>query len=271
MLNLSDLQYLVAFGDLGTLTKVSEYYHISTPTITRAMQNIEDELNVSLFIRSKNKIELNDTGRKAVEHARSLLQSAQSMISDIRTFDQQLRTITVKSCAPMPLWDIIPKLSSSYPNMTISSVICQTNEVLSSIRDGSCDIGIIPYRIEEPGIKVTYFESESLYVCIKKEHDLSKRKTVSFSDINGFNFLLRTQLGFWDTLCREKMPASRFLVQPDDFEFEELVINSSLPSFATDKTSLSGARKNFVLVPISDPEASVDFYIAERQTKQILH
>ena len=47
-------------------------------------------------------------------------------------------------------------------------------------------------------------------------------------------FLLRSELGFWDTLCREKMSVSKFLVQNDESEFIELVNASSLPCFTTD-------------------------------------
>ena len=49
------------------------------------------------------------------------------------------------------------------------------------------------------------------------------RYLVAFADINGFNFLLRSELGFWDALCREKMPSSKFLVLTDDAVFDELV------------------------------------------------
>lgn len=70
--------------------------------------------------------------------------------------------------------------------MMVSSVICQNEEVLAALKDSSCDIGILPFPLKN-----------------------------SFKEINGFNFLLRTELGFWDTLCREKMPASKFLVQTD--------------------------------------------------------
>ena len=86
-------------------------------------------------------------------------------------------------------------------------------------------IAILPFEIES----AKPFMKENLFICVPPDHELAKHKTVSFSDINGFNFLLRTELGFWDTLCREKMPASKFLIQPDVDVFEELVKASSLP------------------------------------------
>ena len=77
MLDLDELKQLVAFADMGTLSKVAEEFHISTPSITRSMQNVEADLGVSLFNRSKNRIELNETGYMAVECARKLIGQAE--------------------------------------------------------------------------------------------------------------------------------------------------------------------------------------------------
>ena len=60
MLDLYELQQLVAFGELGTLSKVAEEFHVSTPSVTRSMQHMEAAFGVPLFIRGKNKIALNE-------------------------------------------------------------------------------------------------------------------------------------------------------------------------------------------------------------------
>lgn len=141
--------------------------------------------------------------------------------------------------------------------MMIASAVCQNDEVLAAWRDGSCDIAILPFPIEgaEP------FMQENLFVCVPPEHELAKRETLRFAEINGFNFLLRTELGFWDTLCREKMPASKFLVQPDAAVFEELVKASSLPCFTTDYGHFLDYPDR-VNIPLADEEAHVTFYAA---------
>lgn len=150
MLDLYELEQFVAFAELGTLSRVAEKFHISTPAITR-------------------------------------------------------------SCAPAPLWKLLPKLNAEYPGMMVSSVICQNEEVLAALKDGSCDIGILLFPLKNS----CEFMQENLFVCVPPEHELAHHKALTFKEINGFNFLLRTELGFWDTLCREKMPASKFLVQTD--------------------------------------------------------
>ena len=259
MIDLNELSQLAAFADLGTLSRVAEEFHISTPSITRSMQHLEEAFGVPLFLRGKNKIELNETGKMAVAAARTLLQEAETTVRQVQEFDARQRTIVIRSCAPAPLWTLQRELNTAQPGMMLSSAICQNDEVLSAWQDGSCDMVILPFPVE--GAKP--FLKENLFVCVPPDHELAKHKMLTFADINGFNFLLRTELGFWDTLCREKMPASKFLVQPDADVFEELVKASSLPCFATDYGNFLN-YPNRVNIPLTDDDAHVTFYLAKR-------
>ena len=261
MMDLYELSQLVAFADLGTLSRVAEEFHVSTPSVTRSMQHLEEDFAVTLFTRGKNKIELNETGKVAVEYARRLLNEAEQTVQQVRDFDQRQRTLVVKSCAPAPLWELLPQLNAQHPNMMISSAICQNEEVLSAWNDGSCDIAILPFSIE--GAKP--FMKEALYVCVPSDHALASHQTLSFQDINGFNFLLRTELGFWDTLCREKMPASKFLVQTDVSVFDELVKASSLPCFTTDYGHLQDGYPERINIPLTDEDAHITFYVIKKK------
>lgn len=260
MLDLNELSQLAAFARLGRLSRVAEEFHISTPSITRSMQHLEEAFGVKLFIRSKNKIELNDTGLRAAEAAARLLKDTDEAVRQIREYDARKHTIVIKSCAPAPLWEMLRKLSVDRPEMTISSAICQNDEVLSAWNDGLCDIAILPFQTDG----AREFMHENLFVCVPPDHALAQHDTLSFDDINGFNFLLRTELGFWDTLCREKMPASKFLVQPDAAVFNELVRASSLPCFTTDYIHID-EYPDRTRIPLSDPEAQVTFYLLSSQ------
>lgn len=293
MLDLNDLEQFVAFSEQKTLARVAENFHISTPSVTRAMQHLEESFGVPLFFRGKNKIELNETGAFAVEYAKKLLQDANQAVTQVRAFDTRRKTIIVKSCAPAPLWKLLHKLNTEYPDIMVSSAICQNEEVLTALVDGSCDIGILPFPFENRTAKdrnplkqetktvpmkfhmnCIEFMHEHLFVCIPSDHELAHHATLTFSQINGFNFLLRTELGFWDTLCREKMPASKFLVQTDVDAFEELVKASSLPCFSTDyRRQLYADFEQMPLthyngrvnIPLTDPEANVTFYLIQKK------
>lgn len=261
MLDLEELQQLVSFAEHKTLSRVAENLHISTPSVTRSMQHLEEEFGVTLFKRGKNKIELNENGEIAVEAAKELLQDAENVIRKVRDYDARQRTVVIYSCAPAPLWEMQREINMTMPEMMISSAICQNDEVLEAWESGSCDIAILPFESKTSRL----YMKENLYVCIPSDHELAKHKSLSFADINGYNFLLRTNLGFWDTLCREKMPSSKFLIQSDESTFNELVKASSLPCFTTDYGNFRDIPGR-INIPLTDVEAQVSFYVLARNS-----
>ena len=97
MLDFDDLEQLTAFARCGTLSAAAEELHISQPTITRTMQRLEDDFGAPLFVRSKNSIELNETGKMAVEYARKLIFEAENAVRSVQEFDKNLRSVNVES------------------------------------------------------------------------------------------------------------------------------------------------------------------------------
>lgn len=261
MLNLVELEQLVAFADCGRLSKAAENLNISQPTLSRTMQRLEDAFGVSLFLRSKNHIALNETGWKAVEYARQLLNAQEQAVEGVRAYDKSLRTITISSCAPAPLWYLLPVLSASFPEMTISSSIKNIVSVLKDLESDSCTLSVLTEAHPSKQYCSIPFLKEHLYVCVPSNHILADRSELTFAELNGYNFLLASKLGFWDDMCREKMPASRFLVQTDPFALTELIRESSMPCF---QTNLSKDRrhmlKNRIEIPITDQEANITYY-----------
>lgn len=265
MLNLMELEQLVAFADCGRLSAAAEKLNISQPTLTRTMQHLEDAFGVPLFERSKNRIALNETGMLAVRHARQLLEGADQAVKDVRTFDRSLRTITVSSCAPAPLWRLLPALSTLFPEMAVSSSIKSSEAVLADLRAGGCQLAVLSEPIAWEGFSCVPFMKERLNVCVPKNHALAGLATVTFSELNGYNFLLASELGFWDDMCRREMPASRFLVQPDAFALQELIRESAMPCFTTD---LTGNREELAgrnQIPITDSAANITYQLAFHQ------
>ena len=121
MLNLSELEQFVTFAEQGTLSGAAQTLHISQPTLTRTMKHVEAAFGVPLFRRSKNKIELNETGLQAVQQAKNLLSAAAGAVQQVHSYHARLHTIAVESCAPAPLWSLLPVLSASFPERTVSS------------------------------------------------------------------------------------------------------------------------------------------------------
>lgn len=105
MFELYQLEQLLTVADCGTLSGAAEKLHLSQSALSRSMQRLENEIQVPLFIRHKNKIELNENGTLAVSYAKRIMDQASEMIHGIQDYDRKRRTIFVGSCAPAPLYN----------------------------------------------------------------------------------------------------------------------------------------------------------------------
>lgn len=260
MFELYQLEQLLAVSEYGTLSNAAEQLHLSQPALSRSMQRLEAELQVTLFARQKNKIELNESGRMAVDYARKIIEQSHDMVSRIQAFDRSQRTILVGSCAPAPLWDIPPLLSARYPDMTISSEIRENEVLLQGLREDVYQLIILPYPVEEAGIACVKYGEEHLYFSLPPAHPLSGSKALYMKELNGETMLLRNHLGFWRDITDQKMPDTRFLEQ-EDVAFNELVKSSALPSFTSDVAlRREGAPPNRINIPILDEEVNITFF-----------
>lgn len=272
MPELSQLRQLVAFADCGTLSKAAEGLLISQPALSRAMQRLEEELGVTLFEHGKNKLSLNENGLLAVEQARLVLAQTEEMVSRVRAFDRAARTISVGSCAPAPLWRLLPALSDLFPEKAVSSEIKEEGELLQGLRTGDYQLIVLPFAPEDPELADSFYFKEQLHLAVPPSHPLAKRKDgVCFSDFDGETMLLFSEIGFWHKIPRAKLPHSRFLLQSDRFAFDELVTASTLPCFSTDisrKYHMDDDTR--VHLPILDPEATARFHLVCRKKDRML-
>lgn len=263
MPDIYQLEHLISIAEHGTLSKAAEELHLSQSALSRSMQKLESELQVTLFERKKNKVELNQNGELAVECAKKVIVQLQDMTEKIRIFDRNSRTISVGSCAPAPLLDIVPALSNLYPEMTISSEMKEQDKLLSGLKDGTYHFIITSFSIDEADISCTAYGDEQLFFSLPPGHALSGEKGLHFADLDGENVLLYTKIGFWHDIPVSKMPSTHFLLQDDDYVFRELVNASALPSFTSDiMMKRYGKPSNRIIMPILDDEAHVYYFLS---------
>lgn len=261
MFELNQLEQLLAIAETGTVSKAAELLHLSQPALSRSIQRLEEELNVPLFDRQKNKITLNASGKLAVECARKLIDDSNAMSARLQAFERSRHTISFGSCAPVPLWELTPVLSRLYPDMTIQSEIKSQDQLLSGLQNDTYQIIITTYPSDQANIISFKYLEENLYVELPPAHPLSTHKSLTLSELNGQSMLILSKIGFWYDICREKMPDSLFLVQEEILILNELRKSSALPSFSTNltipKDNKQGKR---ILIPLTDPEVNVTFY-----------
>lgn len=269
MLSYEEMQYVAAFARCGTLTQVAEEFNISQPTITRAMKKAEEVFGIPLFDRTRNSIALNDNGKVAADEIERLLHQTDEMLKRVRAYDRQNRTIMIGTAAAVELPNLIRKVSDAFPEKSITTELRLPEQLVTGLFDNTYQLIILPYEPEDERLFYKKTGEEHLMFYLPEDHPLAREKSLHLADLNGENLLLFSDIGFWSNLVREKMPASRFLVQSDRYSFTELMLNSVLPCFVTD-LSIQGQDPKVthrIAVPIEDPEVNVTYYLACRKSE----
>ena len=263
MLDINLLYELTVFEKCGTLSKAAEELFISQPALSRSMNRLEKELGVIIFTRSKNKITLNDNGKLAAGYAREIIRYEENAINAVRAFDRKNNTISIGSCAPVPLSELTEAVSNLFKGFTISSKIDDNELLLEGLKSNIYDICIFNQEIKEEGLISFKTCSEKLYLSVDKNHPSAQKEGIYLSELNNQDILLYSEIGFWYELLKEKAPDASFLIQHDNNTFNTLLNTTSFPSFVTNKSISVYRRKQYdykVMIPILDKEATVDYY-----------
>ena len=271
MLELQHLEYLVAIQEKGTLSAAAEALHVSQPALTRAMQRLEANLGQRLFTRSKNRVELNEAGKLAVECARLVLEAAGDMERRLEAYKQSRMTIAVGACGPGPLWVLTSALAALRPGMRLTSQIAAGEVLLRGLEKGEYQFVVLNAPLERPGILCRPYVTERLMLSVPPTHPLAGRKEVEICELDGLTMLLYGDLGVWQRLHDERMQGAHFIVQESREAFEQLVRASALPCFTTNLSSrFTPAARERVHIPIRDEEAAITFYLCARKGQREL-
>lgn len=265
MLDKYQLEQLIAFADAGTLSAAAVRLHISQPALSKSMKKIEEDLGVSLFIREKNRLTLNQTGHFAVEMARKVMDAGNEMVWQVQEYDQRLRTISIGSCAPYPLWQVIPEITGRYPNNRITSEIASTQRILEALDAGQLDVAILPFPLEREGYRCTYWGEENLGFDLPVSHPLASRERLHFADLDGSKMIVFSEIGFWDEIHRKNMPKTEFMMLASRSMITTISAMSEIPTFFTKEASrYNPLPEGRVGVPIADADAHAEFYLVVR-------
>lgn len=271
MLETNQLSQLITVADTKTLSKAAEILHISQPALTRSIQKLESELNVTLFDRQKNKITLNKTGELAVSHARRILSDVEQMTQSIQAFERSLHTISIGSCAPAPIVELLYYLTEKFATMTFSSETVNPDSLVLGLKNNTYQIIITNSPVKDSEICCREFCREQLFLTIPPAHPLAAKKDGIFADeLAGETMLLFKEIGIWESFIKAKMSQTDFIIQDRDDAFNALIRASALPAFATNLTlKRNDRRQNRIIIPFLDDEAKMTFYCSTLNKNKI--
>ena len=271
MIEIYLLEQFDAFARCGTLLAASEELHITQPTLSRSMKKLEDEFGVSLFHRENSKLSLNETGKLAAEYARRALEANQEMIDRVVMFDRSLRTVSLGSCAPFPVNELMPTLQEQLPGKTLSSELLSNDEqLLKGLRNHLYQLVILHENPEDKTLYCQRYLEEKLYITVPEDHPLAIKQSVTFDELKGFRILMTSAIGFWMGVTLKHLSESDLLIQTSTDALAELIDASNLPFFNSDQMMRAGVEfPGRISLPITDGDAHATFWLACLASEQL--
>jgi LysR family transcriptional regulator, cyn operon transcriptional activator len=127
-MNLQQLRYLVSVADAGSVTAAARVQRVSQPVMSRALRDLERELDVALFERSGRRLALTEAGQAVVESARHALDAVQDVVYTARqaASGSELAVAATPTNSTL-LSPIITSFAKQWPESTVR--LCRANDM----------------------------------------------------------------------------------------------------------------------------------------------
>lgn len=265
------LEELVTFAKYKTLVQTAQHLMVTQPTVTRGMQKLEDELNVQIFDRQPNRISLTKTGELAAIEAQKVLDQNQHFIETVQKYEFSHQITRIGSIAPGPI--IVLNSLDLADNTKIASNFIATEQVETELLDDNYSLIITNQEIQTEQLESRFLGTEKLSVNLDKFTYLANQPTVTFAELHGLSFIVLNEIGIWKDVIQQNIPDAKFLYQDQVDAFTEITNYSSFPYFSTNVGILDPGHHNNenddrVRIPITDPEASIEFYATYKKDKK---
>jgi len=193
-MKLSSLRYLVTFADEGSISRAAERCHVSQPTLSVALQNLEAELGVALIERTKGHVTLTDLGYQVVAQARKTLDEARrvELVAQLglNPLQGEFRLGVIHTIGPYLLPDLIMSLRRLAPKMHLYIEESMTALLADYLKYGTVDAAIIALPFDVPGIITYPLYEEPFQVVVPRGHPWEKRVSIPASEVRGEDVLV---------------------------------------------------------------------------------
>lgn len=189
MPTLQQFRYLVAVAETLHFRRAAEMTHVTQPTLSGQLRELEDKLGVQLVERSRAKVILTPIGKDIAARARTVLRDVQDIV-ELAKHGQSLlggtiRVGVLQSLGPYLLPHILPELHESYPSLKLYVREGMPQTLLGGIDDGSLDLLLFPLPIKGADLETTRLFREPLWIVAPCDHRLAAKERAERSDLKG--------------------------------------------------------------------------------------
>lgn len=193
------LKYFLAVAREGSITKAANYLHLTQPTLSRQLQDLEKELGQKLLIRGQHNVTLTPEGH-------TLRQRAEEIIDMVDKTEQEFRSIkdiiagTVyigsgESHTIRLITDIIKDIQTEYPEIKFDLVSGNAQDITEKLDKGLLDFAVLiePIDISKYDY-LTLPEKDRWGVVMKKDSPLAKKKCITYKDLMDLPLIFSKQI-----------------------------------------------------------------------------
>lgn len=204
-MTLQQLNYLVTVAKTGNITEAAEKLFISQPSLSTAIHNLEKEMGVTAFVRTKKGVVVTREGEELLAFARNLLEQAENMKEHFCKNESRSPKFSVScqhySFAVNAFVDLIKEFNADSYNFIIRET--QTGEIIEDVASGKSEIGIIYLSEHNQDVIGKMIRNNSLefneiykanphvFICFK--HPLASKKIIEIKDLVPYPYLVYEQ------------------------------------------------------------------------------
>lgn len=182
------LQYFLAIAREQTISGAAEVLHITQPTLSRQIKDLEDELGKQLFVRSNKKISLTEDGLFLRQRAEEIVNLVDKTELEMMTSDLLLSGeiyIGSGEChAIKVITKSMKKMQTSYPAVKFDIHSGNAPDIIDRIDSGLIDFGLITYHPKVSEYNHIIMPIKHHWgVLMRKDDSLAQKEQISYEDI----------------------------------------------------------------------------------------
>jgi LysR family hydrogen peroxide-inducible transcriptional activator len=179
--SLRQLQYAVALADTLSFRQAAERCHVSQPSLSAQLLQLEGALGVRLFERDRRHVLITAAGRELVARARRLLLEADDLLAVAKRSGDPLaatwRIGVIPTVSPYLLPRIAPTLRKQYPRLTVLWVEDKTAVLVRRLGEGTLDAALLALEADIGDVEREVVARDPFVLVTPARHPLGAKAT----------------------------------------------------------------------------------------------
>jgi DNA-binding transcriptional LysR family regulator len=193
-MELRHLRYFVAVAEELHFSRAAERLHVSQPPLSQQIKQLEEEVNVRLFDRTKRWVRLTSAGRLFLEHARQVLTQVDgAVLAARRTMGGECDRLSV-ACVPwadlMAVPRILRRFSELHRRVQVEIQTLTSVQQLRAIKTRTVDVGFMCPSSADKDLQMERLVAHPLMVALPSHHRLAARAHLSPRDLAGESYVM---------------------------------------------------------------------------------